>query len=100
FGFACFMRFESDAVRFDDLVVDEVDGRLGGEVAVVPFGGPGPTVVNGRAGRRGEVTHQINLDVGLLIVSKEREGFLPANDRFVARRAAHLAPGEFTLGED
>ena len=98
--FARLVRLEGDAVRLDDLMMDDVDGRLRGEVAVIPLLRPGAAAVNRAARRRREEAHQIDLHVGLLIVGNQRKGLLSANDRLVARGAGDLAPREFALGHD
>ena len=55
------------AIRLHELVMHQVDGRLGREVAVAPPIGPGAPVVDGAAGRRRELSDQIDLGVGLFL---------------------------------
>ena len=53
-------------VGFDKFVMDDVERGLGGEVTIIPLGGPGPAFVDGATGGGGEATDLVDLHVGLL----------------------------------
>ena len=94
------LRVERHAVGCRELVVHDVDRRLGGEVAAVPFFRPRATLVDRAPGGGGERTDLINLHVGLLIVVHQRICFLPDDVRLPARGVADFSAREDALRHD
>ena len=85
------------AIRPHELVMHQVDGRLGREVAVAPPIGPGAPVVDGAAGRRRELSDQIDLGVSLFLPRRRRIGLLPGDHALVGGRVRHAALGQHVL---
>ena len=98
--FARLVRLEGDAIRLHNLMMDDVDSRLGGEVAVIPFRRPRAAAINSAARRRRKIADEIDLHVSLLVVGNQREGFLALDHGLVTRGAADLAARELALGHD
>ena len=90
-------RVEGHAVLRHELVVDDVDRRLGGEIAAVPFFRPRATLVDRAARRRSELSHLIDLHVSLLVIRHQRICFLPDDVRLPARRVADFSAREDAL---
>ena len=65
----------AESVWGEEGVVDDVDGGFGDEVAVVPFGGPSASVIDGCACGGGEGADPIDLAVGFLGPGHLGEGF-------------------------
>src|SRR5687767_3505133 len=63
FGFAIFAGGVGGTVGSDEFVVNDVDRRFGGEVAVVVFFRPRPAVVDRATSGRGESANDIDLHV-------------------------------------
>ncbi len=84
----------ADAVRLHELLMDDVERRLAGEVGVAPLVGPRAPFVDGAAGGGGELPDQVDLHVGLLRPRHRRVGRLPG-DHPLPRRG----PGQPPLGQ-
>ena len=82
------------AIRLHELVMHQVDGRLGREVAVAPPIGPGAPVVDGAAGRRRELSDQIDLGVGVFLPRRRRIGLLARNHALVGGCVRNAALGQ------
>ena len=78
----------------------DVDGRLGGEVAVSPIARPRAAFIDRAARRRREFADEINLNVSEVLVFDERVRFAAANHRLVARGIADFSARERRLGKD
>ncbi len=87
------------AVAPHELVVDDVEGRFAGEVAVVPTLRPGAALVDRATGGGGEAPHLVDLRVGLLRPRHERVRGLVHDHALPGGRALDLALRQHALGQ-
>ena len=85
--------------RLHELVVDDVERGLAGEVAVVPLRGPGAAFVDRAAGGGGEATDLVDLHISLFGPLQCRERALIRDHALPRGRAGQLRLREHTLGQ-
>src|SRR5688572_20217594 len=61
-------------------MVDDVDGRFGGEIGVVEVRRPSAAVVDRAAGRSREAADNVDLHVSEVFIFDQRNGFAVLND--------------------
>ena len=100
--FAALFFFDAvaDAIAADELVVDDVERGLAGEVAVIPFFRPGAAFVNRATRGGGEAADLVDLRIGLLGPRHRGERELVGDHPFPGRDAGEFALGQNALGEN
>ena len=95
-----FLRRVGDSVLFQEIVADDVDRRLAGEIGVVPLLRPSAAFVDRATRRRRVGADPVDLLVGRLFPIHQRKGFLAADHPVEAVRSRHLALREDAFRQD